>query len=384
MVDQPWHNLPPRVVEVLRPALPEVADEIIEAVRRVPAYQRPLEGEFGAGIRAGVQEALRHFLAEIETGGPVERADVYRALGRGEMRAGRSLDTLLSAYRAGARVAWRRFVALGSEAGLEPDTLYLLAESIFAYIDALSAESAEGFASEQSAAASEAELHRRRLVRMLVREPAAEPAAIHAAAVEAGWELPRSLAVLVVSGHRGPFSLHLPPDAISETIGELSVAIVPDPDAPGRLAELGRAVVETGSSGAVGTPVEWSQAAVSYARARAALGLVGTEPALIVAGEHIGELMLRSDTALAAELAEQQLAPLARLSPGSRARMLETLRCWLAEQGRIGPMSERLGVHPQTARYRLGRLRDLFGDALDDPNERFWLDLALRVRASGL
>jgi DNA-binding PucR family transcriptional regulator len=58
--------------------------------------------------------------------------------------------------------------------------------------------------------------------------------------------------------------------------------------------------------------------------------------------------------------------------------MTETLRSWLAVQGRIGPMAERLGVHPQTARYRLARLRELFGPALDDPDERFWLDLALR------
>ena len=172
MADQPWHELPPRVVDVLRPSLPDIADEMIDAVRRVPTYSRPLEGEFGAGIRAGVEEALHHFLAEIEAGGPVERADVYRGLGQGEMRAGRSLDALLSAYRAGARIAWRRFVALGSAAGLEPETLYLLAESIFAYIDALSAESADGYANEQSAAASEAELHRRRLVRMLVARAA--------------------------------------------------------------------------------------------------------------------------------------------------------------------------------------------------------------------
>jgi hypothetical protein len=381
IADQPWYELPPRIANVLRPALPEVADEIIEAVRRVPAYARPLEGEFGAGIRAGVQEALRHFLAEIEAGGPVARADVYRALGQGEMRAGRSLDALLSAYRAGARVAWRRFVALGSAAGLEPETLYLLAESIFAYIDVLSAESAEGHASEQSAAASEAELHRRRLVRMLVREPPAEPASIQAAAAEARWELPRALAVLVASGPPGPSSLHLPPDAIVETIGEMSVAIVPDADAPGRLAELERVVVEGGVIGALGTTVDWPQAALSFARARAALELAGGRPSLIIARDHIGELMLRTDSVLAAELAEQQLAPLTRLSPGSRARMLETLRCWLAEQGRIGPMSERLGVHPQTARYRLGRLRDLFGASLDDPDERFWLDLALRVRS---
>src|SRR4030081_2027532 len=103
MVDQPWHELPPRIARVLRPVLAEVADEMIEAVRTVPAYARPLEGPFGAGIRAGVQEALRHLLAEIEAGGPVERSDVYSTLGRGEMRAGRSLDSLLSAYRVGAR-----------------------------------------------------------------------------------------------------------------------------------------------------------------------------------------------------------------------------------------------------------------------------------------
>ena len=56
---------------------------------------------------------------------------------------------------------------------------------------------------------------------------------------------------------------------------------------------------------------------------------------------------------------------------------------WLAEQGRLGRVAERLGVHPQTARYRLGRLRDLFGSDLDDPDARFWLQLALRVDGSG-
>jgi DNA-binding PucR family transcriptional regulator len=42
-------------------------------------------------------------------------------------------------------------------------------------------------------------------------------------------------------------------------------------------------------------------------------------------------------------------------------------------------VAERLGVHPQTARYRMGRLRELFGEALEDPDRRFWLELALRV-----
>ena len=235
MADQPWHELPPEVVEVLRPALDDVAHEMMEAVATIPAYARPLEGPFGDGLRIGVQEALKHLLAEIEAGGHVERLDVYRSLGQGEMRAGRSLESLLSAYRIGARVAWRRFAALGVDAGLAPDTLYLLAESIFAYIDVLSAESAEGYALEQSAAAGEAQLRRRRLVRMLVRETPAEPDAVERAAADAGWALPRSLAVVAISGpRREAAASHLPAGTIREAIGELMCAVVSDPDGPGQ------------------------------------------------------------------------------------------------------------------------------------------------------
>jgi hypothetical protein len=377
---QPWYELPPEVAGVLRPLLGGLADEIIDAVRTVPAYARPLEGSFGEGIRSGVREALRHFLAEIEAGGPVARRDVYSALGRGEMRAGRSLDALLSAYRVGARVAWRRFAAAGVEAGLEPDTLYLLAESIFAYIDMLSAESAEGHALEQSAAAGAAELRRRRLVRTLVRDPPADPSAVLAAAREAGWSLPRRIAVLALAGdQRDAAASRLPADAIYETIGELTCAVLPDPDGPRRLAAVRRAVIDAGATGGLGTTVEWSDAAVSFARARAALELAKGSPALLVARERAGELLLRSDPRLAAELAADRLSPLAELSPGSRERLADTLRIWLEEQGRLGTVAQRLGVHPQTARYRMARLRELFGDALDDPEARFELEVALRV-----
>jgi PucR C-terminal helix-turn-helix domain len=383
MRDQPWHELPPEVAAVLRPVLADVADEMIDAVRDVPAYARPLEGAFGAGLRAGVEEALRHFLAEIEAGGAVPRSDVYADLGRGEMRAGRSLDSLLSAYRLGARVAWRRFAAVGADAGLEPETLYLLAESIFAYIDSLSAESAEGHALEQSAAAGEAELRRRRLVRLLIREPRVDASTAEAAASEAGWPLPRTLAAIAIGGRqRDAAALRLPPDAIAETIGDLTCALLPDPDGPGRRGTVERAIVGAGASAGLGTTVDWFEAAVSFARARGALGLTSGAPSLAVARDRAGDLLLRAEPRLAAELASDRLAPLAELPAGSRARLTETLRVWLAEQGRLGQVAERLGVHPQTARYRLSRLRELFGASLDDPDERFWLELALRVAAA--
>jgi hypothetical protein len=265
---------------------------------------------------------------------------------------------------------------------LEPETLYLLAESIFAYIDVLSAESAEGYALEQSAAASEAELLHRRLVRMLVRDPPADPDAIEAAAIDAGWTLPRSLAALAISGERREAAAsRLPPESISDAIGDLTCALVSDPDGPGQRGLLERAVVGVGASAGLGTTVDWTQAGISFARARAALELADGEPALIGAREQAGELLLRSDPLLALELAADRLSPLQELSPGSRGRLTETLRAWLAEQGRLGQVAQRLGIHPQTARYRLSRLRELFGEALDDPDGRFWLELALRIES---
>jgi DNA-binding PucR family transcriptional regulator len=62
--------------------------------------------------------------------------------------------------------------------------------------------------------------------------------------------------------------------------------------------------------------------------------------------------------------------------------MLETLAAWLAYPGRPQEMAHDLHLHVQTVRYRLGRLRELLGDALDDPDARFELEVVLRAQRS--
>ena len=179
------------------PSCPALADEIVaELSHGVPDYARPLEGPFGQALRHGVEEALGRFTTIVENpdADPDAGREVYVNLGRGEMRAGRSLDALLAAYRLGARVAWRRLAAAGERAGLPPRTLYALAEAIFAYIDELSADSIEGYAREQAAAAGALQRRRQRLAALLVQEPPADPATVEAAATGAAWRLPRSLA----------------------------------------------------------------------------------------------------------------------------------------------------------------------------------------------
>src|ERR671915_21877 len=156
--------VPPDAADVLRPVLPGLADEMIAAIAvEVPDYRRAMEGTFGQFVRMGVEVALNRFMDMVaDPAADVTRArDTYVNLGRGEFHAGRSLDALMAAYRVGARLAWRRFVEAGTAAKLPPEALYSLGEAMFAYIDEISAESADGYAEEQSAAAGESQRRRR-------------------------------------------------------------------------------------------------------------------------------------------------------------------------------------------------------------------------------
>jgi DNA-binding PucR family transcriptional regulator len=110
----------------------------------------------------------------------------------------------------------------------------------------------------------------------------------------------------------------------------------------------------------------------------AAEGVVPAE-GLLDAAEYAAALLLRSDRRLAQELVRDRLAPLDGLPVGSRARLTTTLAAWIAAQGRLQAVAEDLHIHPQTVRYRLAKLRELFGEALEDPQQRFELELALRA-----
>jgi DNA-binding PucR family transcriptional regulator len=89
------------------------------------------------------------------------------------------------------------------------------------------------------------------------------------------------------------------------------------------------------------------------------------------------ELILGADPGALADLRAQALAPLADLPPGTAARLAETLRSWLLNRGRRDEVAAELFVHPQTVRYRMGQVRALFGEALDDPRGVLALTIAL-------
>lgn len=385
---EPWRALPPEVADLIEPELETTTDEILATIaREVPDYARPLEGSFGRGVRTGVTEALRQFVELIRSpsGDRGPGREVYAALGAGELREGRTLDALQSAYRVGARVAWRRLAAAATRAGVEPEVLSLLAESIFAYIEELSADSVEGYSEARSRLEGERRRRRRELVTLLVRDPPAAEADLGALSEAAQWRLPRTAAALACDEERlERLAPRLPTDAVTAALDGVGCAIIPDPDGPGRRGEADRAVEGARLRAALGPAGPLRELGDSWSLARATLRAVEAgaieAPALVRVEDALTELLLFENGALVERLAVRRLAALDALTPKARRRMEETALAYVQQQGNAAAMARALGLHAQTARYRLSRLRELLGDALDDPDGRFELELALRAR----
>lgn len=366
--------LSPAVVAALGPELPALADEIVEAIRReVPEYARPLRGDFGRGIRVGVEEALLRFAAPDSA----PRTDVYRALGRGELGEGRSLDALQSAYRIGARVAWRRLSHAADAAGVPVAEQHGLAEAIFAYIDEIAAESVDGYAAAQALQAGDHQRRREALLALLAATPAADPALLGTAAAEASWPLPRQVACVACGGEdSGRVARRLSGDGLHGRVGDLGLVVVPNP--AGLRDEAQAAAAALGTRLGLGPVVPVGATHRSLAWAARALALPASDDALAVAEERLADMVVQGAPDLMESLRARVLAPLAGETPRSRERLTETLASWLGHAGARAPVAAQLGVHPQTVRYRVTRLRELFGDRLDDSDARFELMLALR------
>ncbi len=375
----------PAVADLIEPELEAVTAEILETIgREVPEYARPLEGNFGRGVRTGVGEALSQFVALIrdpDAGRGLGR-EVYVELGRGELRQGRTLDSLQAAYRVGARVAWRRLARVGRGAELDAEVLSLLAEAIFAYIDELSADSVEGYAEAQAETEDLRRRRQRELVALLLRDPPADAADLRVAAAAASWKLPRRAAALACAAADLVQIAHrVPAGSLVAELDETGCVLLADPDGPGRTAEVENAVAAVPVAlGPAGEPEKLPE---SWGLARACLlaAQVGALPAegLVRAENHLAELLLFEGSALAGRIAAQRLTPLEALTDKARERMRETALAYVRHRGNSVEMAAALHLHPQTVRYRIARLRELLGDQLDDPDARFELEIALRA-----
>ncbi|OLT44699.1 hypothetical protein BJF85_19685 [Saccharomonospora sp. CUA-673] len=402
----------------LREAAGPVAQRIIEQIQyAIPEYQRPLRGVFGEAVRDGVEQGIFEFLDRLLDNAPASEStrEVFRQLGRLEASERRGLEVLHSSLRIGVRVAWKRLSEIGLAAGVQVETMVELAGVLFAYIDELSELSHEGYTAAQARAAGALERRRKRLLEVLVQEAAVADDILEELARTAEWALPDRLAVAVVERPDDPTVMPDPPDLPDDVLvnleGDVPCVVIP---------HRGDALVPVDLRGwraVQGPVVPVAEAAHSLRWARRLVELrdagvveVDTAPAddtavdgqvdgqageqvdlPLVGDEHLLTLWLLSDPPLARLLGERALAPLSGVNRRQRERLAETLLEWIRRRGSAPDIAAQLAVHPQTVRYRVHQLEELYGDRMYDPDGRVWLaagllaqDLLRRATASGV
>ena len=375
----------------LRPAVPELIDELAEHLQRLtPEYSHFL-GEHRAEVTMAAEEVVctlvqiaQQALSQNAPADMVvaEAADpaIFEQIGRMQWRQGIPIGTLLAAYQLGARQTWRLIAKQALRHELPPEGLTALAESVFSFVDRLSTASAAGYLDEQSESAAAREQCRDELVELLLSDRS-DSQAVRTAALRAGWRLPATAAVVLVgrqSEAGGTAISRLDQSCLRMRHGGLLGAIVPDPSAPGQRQRLATAL--RGASATIGHSVTLAQLPASARIAGIAARLLEEKVLTadpLFADEHLDAIIVHNDPRLLQALRRQCLQPLEGLSAGSQASLRETLRSWLLHGGDRRATAADLQVHPQTVRYRMGRLRELYGEDLDDPNCRLKLLLAL-------
>ncbi len=396
-------RLSPQIATIIEPALAAASAEVIAAIAAsVPEYARPLEGRFGDNLRLGIGEALREFVNSIRDPEAVRENTVYYELGAGEMRHGRTLDALQSAYRVGARIAWVQVAEAAREAAVSAEDQALLAEAIFAFIDELAAASVAGYSQARSELERQRERRRGALLSILIATDPSQAALVRAAA-EADWPLPKSVAAVATEpGEAELIAARIGPECLGGAVEGTGAVVVADPDGPGRRAVVDRALA--GRSVAIGPTVAPTRCGFSWRLATTAARLPrsptasaataatttvaattttattanNSSAAAVRADEHLVELLIATNLELLALAAERAIAPISGERKSNRERLIATVLAYVHHGGNAAAVARALSIHPQTARTRIRRLHELYGGDLDDPDRRLEIELGLR------
>lgn len=349
--------LPDALLSDIRSHIPQIAEVTVATVAaQVPAYAPATEDPYRAELEAGVRMAYEGFAGLLADPDDRALARIRRGaeiLGRTEAQRRRGIGALLTAYQVGTGVHWQEISRLALEHDLDAATMAEVAGLIFAFNQQLSTASVEGYTAETGTR----ERNREALAEALLSGVPTD-----GMMTRAGWSPPTTLTCVLVEARRVTAVAGAYPDSLQVPVEDLVAVLVPDVARPALLSQL------TGINAVVGPTVDWKRASASYLRARQLAERLETRP--LDTDAHLVDLVLSGD--VLEDLRRQVLAPLE-----GRDRLTETLRSWLLNRGRRDAVAAELFVHPQTVRYRMGQIREAYGERLEDPEEVLRLVVAL-------
>lgn len=377
--------MPDRALVALRTGEARLVDRVASAIQaEVPAYAGAERGDLRAEIVEIVGVAVREAI-ELAEGKPrldVGAAAVMHRIGWSEAVGDGTLEPLRAAFEVAAREGWIELHRISRDQKLSAAELGQLGDILFVLVGGLREAAQSGHRDGRVAKEADVVVARERFVRHVLGVDTGDD--VERLGVMAGWPPPARSLVLC---------LGVPPNIaqISEGLSDAGAFVLVEGDCLVVLCdERDRDdSVDRVQASVEATPICVSPPAApmflpdALRLARRAHGLIGQRviaPADIVdCAEHMATLWLQAEPLLRQQTVSRFLAPFQTLRAQRRQVLASTLAMWLEHHGSAPAIGERLGVHPQTVRYRLRQLEDLVGKQLEDPDVAFMMLMGLKA-----
>ncbi|MFC5677023.1 helix-turn-helix domain-containing protein [Aeromicrobium endophyticum] len=375
VLPSPVPGLTPQLVRTYRPRKDALVRRIADRVcHEVAGFADPgLAGLVSRAIGAAVDLFVDALAGAPARGHTV--SDYYWWLGRAEAQSGHDLDAMRAAHHVATQEVWSELDTLVVDLGLSPTAHHRLAHAVMQYQKSLQDRAAAGFVEAQKGPDPQAPL----LDALLGGAPLARLRQL----AGSRWPIPGRVAVATTE------STHAALECATAIRGAVSgvrhdrLVVVADAAVIDEIAvELAR---HTLSPVAVSWGVEPTEASHAWRWTTRALRLARRHEIEVPASrvvrchDYRTELLRHADPVLGRQLMIDVLAPLLAETPAQREALSQTMLLWLQTRGSAPALAAQLGVHDQTVRNRLRRIRAMFGDTLDQPEHALELMQALHV-----
>jgi sugar diacid utilization regulator len=394
-----------RILDALAADLDGIAAEMVATIiSEIPAYGRPMDAALPEDVRAHCAEhaALMVRAVRDDREPRREELDFARRAAARRVRQGVPLEALLQAFRLGHRTVWDAIVRVAADSASGREAALSLARPAMQHIDLVSTHVAESYLKEEQRLLATADRERRDLLENLLAGRTPAPADIPAAAagIEAHERLLVAVARMSTPASSDPNELHRAADVLTTRVatadaeplvvvrhGEI-VAVIPAGERHGDpLARIRGAQTVLAERRAMQTRIGTSApfeglggVAQGYLEARQALLRTSPERSLVSLEElSTFDYLVATADPVARQVAGRTSAALAAADPHHDGTLSETVMAYVNCDLDVGQAAGRLGVHPNTVRYRLRRVADITGRDPSHFNDLVELTTVIRM-----
>lgn len=372
------------MISSLEEELRQVAERVTHEVRtKVPELDAPGDSRLRQLVFTSIHNAMHLFVDEAlgreVSYMPVE--DLFRKVGYRVAVRGREEEIIDRGMVVAVGEVLDELRTRAADNELSASALNAINEAVTAFVAHLTAQVSVGYRAGAEARNTDTGLARTRLLAALL---AAEDEEVEIQAGIAAWEVPEEITVMALEtpAEEPVTGDALGPEALTRPGREPQPVVCATADADDVVAAIKE--VAPNARVAVCWPVPRSDAPAAWTWATRAMELVAARviPSrpVIDCVRFRTEIWLHAEPVLRRQLAQELLQPLFGETENSREILSETLLVWLETRDSAPAIAARLGVHPQTVRYRWKRINELFGDSLHDPD--FVIQLTLLLKAS--